>query len=87
MPFINTPTHEIFEGLNVEDDPTDIRPNETPDSRNTDISQEGELNTRPGIVRQNITALGNPVMETGYIDVADKVTKLVIVGGVLQIIV
>lgn len=86
MPFINTPTHEIFEGLNVEDDPTDIRPNETPDSRNTDISQEGELNTRPGIAKQNITALGNPVMETGYIDVADKVTKLVIAGGVLQVI-
>lgn len=84
MPFLNIPAHERFFGLRVEGDELDINSDETPDSRNDCISEEGELSTRPGIAKQNITAVGNPIMEIGFLKVTDVVTQLFIVWGSLQ---
>lgn len=60
--FIPIPPQNIWMGINTEDEVTDIKDTETPDSRNTDISIEGELSTRSGMLKHFAVALGFPVM-------------------------
>lgn len=86
MPFLNIPSQEVFHGINTEDEGTDIKDTETPDSRNTDISIGGELSTRPGMVKHFTVALGFPVMALFNI-VREDNTKFALCitdNGVLQ---
>lgn len=82
---LKIPPHEIFEGLKVEGDDTDLRPNETPDTKNDDISTPGELNKRAAITKLNPTSLGAyPIMHIGHIAVNNTVYKYVKINGTLE---
>ncbi len=52
-----------WSGLNTENDPDDIKDEETPDSRNEDISEDGVDKTRNGLVKDNSSVLGGGLVE------------------------
>jgi hypothetical protein len=82
---LKIPAHEVFDGLKVEGDGTDLRPNETPDTKNDDISTPEELKIRTGVEKQNATSLGAyPITNIGYIRVDNMVYKQVKINGALE---
>lgn len=87
MPFMQIPPHERYYGIKSEGDGTDINADETPDSRNDDISQKGELNKRPGMTKNITTALsGGAIMDIGYLENegGTKTQLAVVDDGTLQ---
>lgn len=61
------PTHSQFFGLHTEGDGALISEDETPDAQNCDTSQDGKLQTRPGMQKAIITALVGSVTHLGYL--------------------
>lgn len=66
---------EIFVGLNTVKAPDDLNPAESPDCRDDDISEPGTLKTRPGLVRQNSSAMAGGRVFQGCMSETEAETK------------
>lgn len=79
MPRLNIPVEEIFGGIQAEGSVDDIPIPNSPDCRNADMSEVGELSTRPGMAKDNATAKSNPpIYDLSYIDIEDTVVDIYI---------
>jgi hypothetical protein len=67
---------DFFSGLNTIEVPTDIKDTDTPDTKNSNISEPGALSTRPGTSKDNSSAHATPpIYHIFELVTGDDVTK------------
>lgn len=86
MPILPTKPIDRHNGLNTVSNEEDIKDTEVTDSRNDDISAEGEVKTRPGMSRVSTTALSAMAWEIfGFVAEEETQTRIAITNdGVIQ---